>query len=97
MDKNYNQHEAETFVVGNENPKTKSNKSTTKRSKAKGKIEAFKEKECKVIAYDKRTKVLDVFFDNFGIRLFNVPHFDGTTATIKYKGEIGTAGFEYRI
>lgn len=57
----------------------------------------FKEKKCKVIAYNKRTETLDVRFDSYGIRIKNVKDFNGDIATIKYKGEIGKPNFEYKL
>lgn len=63
----------------------------------KMKSNAFKEKECKVISYNEKSKSLDVNFEGFGIRIKNVNHFEGQTVVIKYKGEIGKSNFEYKI
>ena len=63
----------------------------------KAKNNTFKEKECKVISYNKKSKYLDVNFDGFGIRVKDVKDFNGSTVVIKYKGEIGKANFEYKI
>lgn len=57
----------------------------------------FKEKECKVIRYNKLTKTLDVSFEGYGIRVKNVKEFSGNTVSVKYKGEIGKPNFEYKI
>lgn len=57
----------------------------------------FKEKECKVIRYNKLTKTLDISFDGYGIRVKNVKDFSGDLVTIRYKGEIGKPNFEYKI
>ena len=57
----------------------------------------FKEKECKVIAYNKRTHTLDVKFEGYGIRIKDVKDFSGDTVVIKYKGEIGKPNFEYKL
>lgn len=57
----------------------------------------IKEKECKVIRYNKFTKMLDVNFEGHGIRIKNVDNFVGDTAIIKYKSEIGKPDFEYKL
>lgn len=57
----------------------------------------FKDKECKVIKYDKFEKTLDVLFGCYGIRIFNVKNFSNDIAVVKYKGEIGKPNFEYRL
>lgn len=58
---------------------------------------AYKEKECKVIFYNKRTNTLDIKFDNYGVRIKDVKDFSGDTIIIKYKGEIGKTNFEYKL
>lgn len=57
----------------------------------------FNQKECEVIAYDGRLKVLDVRFGKYGIRIKDVENFTGNTAIVKYKGEIGSPNFEYQL
>lgn len=58
----------------------------------------FKTKKCDVIAYNKRTKALDIKFDKYGIRIKNVNDFnDDATVEIKYKGEIGKPNFKYKM
>lgn len=57
----------------------------------------FKEKECKVIRYNKFAKTLDIKFDGYGIRFKDVKDFSGNTVIIKYKGEIGKPNFEYKL
>lgn len=57
----------------------------------------FKEKECKVISYNDKSKTLDVKFDGYGIRIKNVDTFSGDVAIVKYKGEIGKPNFEYKL
>lgn len=57
----------------------------------------YKEKECKVIAYDKKKLTLDVKFDKYGIRIKDVKDFNGEFVVIKYKGEIGKPNFEYKL
>lgn len=70
------------------NPKSRSYKSK----------EDFKEKECEVINYNKHFKTLDIRFDNYGIRIKNVEHFNETnTVIIKYKGEIGKPNFTVEL
>ena len=62
----------------------------------KNRIE-YKEKECKVINYNKITNSLDISFDGYGIRFNNVKDFVGDTVIVKYKGEIGKPNFEYKL
>lgn len=57
----------------------------------------FKEKECKVIAYNKCNNTLDVNFDGYGVRIKDVKNFEGDTVLIKYKGEIGKPNFEIKL
>lgn len=68
-----------------------------KKPKNNFKNNGFKNKECKVIAYNKRTNTLDVKFDNYGIRIKDVKEFTGDTVELKYKGEIGKPNFEYKM
>lgn len=60
-------------------------------------IEKFKTEKCKVLSYNKKTKELDVDFLGYGIRLFNIDKDISGIVTIKYRGEIGTSNFEYRL
>ena len=62
----------------------------------KNRIE-YKEKECKVIGYNKVTNSLDISFDGYGIRIKDVKDFIGDTVTVKYKGEIGKPNFVYKL
>lgn len=57
----------------------------------------FKEKECRVLSYNKNLGILDIVFDGYGIRLTNVKNFSGNTAKVKYRGEIGKPNFECKI
>lgn len=57
----------------------------------------FKSKMCDVIAYDEDKHTLDVRFERYGIRIKNIENFNGNTAEVKYKGEIGKPNFEYRL
>lgn len=70
---------------------------TSKKQKANIKKDDYKYKECKVINYNKYTKTLDILFDRFGIRIFDVENFSGSTAVVKYKGEIGKPDFNYKL
>ena len=62
----------------------------------KNRIE-YKEKECKVINYNKITNYLDISFDGYGIRFNDVKDFVGDPVIVKYKGEIGKPNFEYKL
>ena len=68
-----------------------------KKPKNNFKNNGFKTKECKVIAYNKRTNTLDVKFDGYGIRIKDVKDFIGNAVEVKYKGEIGKPNFEYKL
>ena len=57
----------------------------------------YKEKECKVIGYNKITKILDISFNGYGIRLNNINNFKGDTVIVKYEGEIGKPNFSCRL
>lgn len=56
-----------------------------------------KSKECKVISYDNKAKTLDVYFNEYGIRLTDIKKFSGDIAKIKYTGEIGKSDFTYQL
>lgn len=71
--------------------------SATRKPKANMKKDGYKNKECKVIHYDKQKKTLDVLFDRYGLRIFNVEAFSGNTVIVKYKNEIGNPDFEYKL
>lgn len=57
----------------------------------------YKTKECKVINYNAKTKVLDIYFDTYGIRLSNVDSFEGQVVNVKYIGEIGKPNFKIEL
>ena len=57
----------------------------------------YKEKECKVITYNKRNQTLDIKFGKYGIRIKDVKDFNGESVIVKYKGEIGKPNFEYKL
>lgn len=57
----------------------------------------YKTEKCKVLAYDKHTKELDVDFKGYGIRIKNVDKVDSDFVSVKYYGEIGTPNFTYKL
>lgn len=85
----------EIVLKSNENNSEEPESLSSKKSK--NLYKSFKDKECHVIKYNKCNKTLDVLFDRYGIRLFNVENFSGDTVIIKYKGEIGKPDFEYKL
>ena len=60
----------------------------------KKKRDDYREKVCKVIRYNKAKKILDIYFDSYGIRLKDVENFSGDSVIVKYKGEIGKPNFK---
>lgn len=60
-------------------------------------VEKFKTIKCKVLSYNKVTKELDIDFSGYGIRLRNVSKNVEDFVNIRYRGEIGTSNFEYRL
>lgn len=72
-------------------PAVAENKTEVKPQKKK---DNYKIKSCKVIKYDKKSKILDILFDNYGLRFKNV-NASGNTVEVKYKGTIGNKDFEY--
>ena len=60
-------------------------------------VEKFKTEKCKVLFYNKDTKELDVDFSGYGIRLYNVSKNIEDFVNVRYRGEIGSPNFEYRI
>lgn len=61
--------------------------------------EDFIEKECKIINYDNHTKLLDINFDGYGIRMKNVEYSynNNLIVKVKYKGEIGKPNFVIKV
>lgn len=61
--------------------------------------DGFKEKECEIISYNQHTKVLDIKFDDYGIRIKNAESFysNGKTVKVKYKGNIGMPNFIVKV
>lgn len=57
----------------------------------------YKTESCKILAYNSKTKELDISFKNYGIRLNGVDNVDGDNVVVKYKGEIGKPNFEYKL
>lgn len=73
--------------------KTKTSKPYSRKLK-----DEFKEKECKVINYNKLAKTLDIKFDGYGIRINNIDSFSETNMVIvKYKSKIGSPDFMIKI
>lgn len=60
----------------------------------------YKEKECKIINYDKHNNYLDISFDGYGVRISNIENFncnDKNTVIVKYNGNIGKSNFSCRL
>lgn len=57
----------------------------------------FKSEKCKVLFYHKDLKVLDIDFMGYGIRIDNVTECDSVYVNVKYKGEIGSPNFTYKL
>lgn len=57
----------------------------------------YKTKKCKVLGFNPKDKSIDVLFDNYGIRIYHAQKHDGETIDVKYKGEIGSKNFEYKL
>lgn len=60
----------------------------------------FKEKECRIINYNIRCKILDIDFDGYGIRIKNVENAEinkTNTISVKYRSEIGQPDFEIKL
>lgn len=57
----------------------------------------YKTEKCKVLSYDEFTKELDVDFKGYGIRIKNVDKVNSDFISIKYRGEIGTPNFIYKL
>lgn len=53
----------------------------------------YKIKVCRVIEYNPITHKLDIDFNGYGIRLYNVQDFSGNKAKVRYRGEIGKTDF----
>ena len=72
----------------------KINKNHSRKSK-----EDFKEKECKIINYNNRTKSLDIDFDGYGIIIKNIEFSQNNDliVKVKYKGEIGKPNFILKV
>lgn len=60
-------------------------------------VEKFKTKKCKVLSYNHETQELDVDFAGYGIRLYHIAENVGDYIVIRYRGEIGTPSFVYRL
>ena len=83
--------------IKEETPKKETKEKLPKiQPRKKNRIE-YKEKECKVINYNKITNSLDISFDGYGIRFNDIKDFIGDTVIVKYKGEIGKPNFDYKL
>lgn len=60
-------------------------------------VEKLKTMKCKVLNYDRNTQKLDVDFSGYGIRINDVSKDVGEYVTIRYRGEIGSPNFQYRL
>lgn len=60
-------------------------------------VEKLKYEKCKVLRYDNNTHELDIDFKGYGIRLSNVDDIKTDFVTIKYRGDIGSTDFEYKL
>ena len=69
----------------------------TKTSIAATEIKKHKTIKCKVLAYNARTKELDIDFKGYGIRLNNVEIINSDYVDIKYIGEIGKSNFSCEL
>ena len=59
--------------------------------------EKYKTEKCKVLAYNTRTKELDIDFKGYGIRLNNAEIINSDYVDIKYIGEIGKPNFSCEL
>lgn len=59
--------------------------------------EKYKTKNCNVLSYNKKTKELDVNFSGYGIRLYNISEINENYVKVRYRGEIGTPNFVYKL
>lgn len=57
----------------------------------------FKREKCKVLAFNKKTKELDVNFKGYGIRLKNVNDVKSDFVIVKYVSDIGKADFKCKL
>ena len=69
----------------------------TKTSIVKTEIKKHKTIKCKVLAYNTRTKELDIDFKGYGIRLNNAEIINSDYVDIKYIGEIGKSNFSCEL
>ena len=57
----------------------------------------YKTIKCKVLAYNTRTKELDIDFKGYGIRLNNAEIINSDYVDVKYVGEIGKSNFSCEL
>lgn len=86
-----------TSMEEKKDAKNVSNKKPPKKAQNNSKTDMYKEKKCNVLLYNKKSNVLDVNFDGYGIRIFNVKNFNGKSINVKFKGVIGNPDFQYKV
>ena len=69
----------------------------TKTSIVETEIKKHKTIKWKVLAYNTRTKELDIDFKGYGIRLNNVEIINSDYVDVKYIGEIGKSNFSCEL
>lgn len=57
----------------------------------------YKNEKCKVLAYDKKSKELDVLFKGYGVRLFDVEKPVQDFVMVKYTENIGSPNFKCKV
>ncbi|WP_305113938.1 hypothetical protein [Thomasclavelia cocleata] len=70
------------------------------KSHLRRKNDDFIEKECEIIKYDNRKKILDIQFDKYGIRIYGVTKINinvDSMVKVKYKGKIGEPNFIIKV
>ncbi len=59
--------------------------------------ERFRNMKCKVLSFNNVTHELDIDFQGYGIRLYNVKNIKEDYVIVKYKGKIGTPNFSCKV
>jgi len=59
--------------------------------------ETFKSVKCKVLIYHKEINALDIDFMGYGIRIDEVDECNSEYVNVRYKGEIGSPNFTYKL
>ena len=85
------------ITISNESVDTVADSNDKPKAQVKKKS-AYKEKECKVLRFNKKEKTIDIMFDKYGVKLRTaMDNYDAKTITVKYKGKIGTKDFEIKL